>query len=505
MGYVNVTSTAAVPTPRNKSFNVACVVGKSTGYVDYSNRIIEQVTSVASLSSYDITSTTAPALVNSLNAFFQGIADGGGSGIGLTVAIADAFPTTSVSKNDVQGVFAKNTLTYSLQTSPVSSVTSVYMKLGTAYIPQPMEAWTATQDANGLYTGEIVFNSDEDARWAYASDSYMDPDDIDSSNVYASTWTINGLAVDYTLGKLETILNDLIDKEFNFLFFSYDPTSTGMGAANTHSEASLLKDYLSAKYHCSNAYVLGKRREFIGALPKGVVPTTLDTGFGFSTAISFENWPEILGGKNQSLVQHDVTIDSSNLGVSDPAAFFAGKVVSRDQIRRGFVLDNWAGFPQTTTPTPGQKTAWDRANIACVFKMPNYFTQNLLSTGYTLDSSSVVKRIEGVRAQYWVEDTLTSALLSAIASHTIFINKPGCLSVEQIIRGVLNKGVNEGVCDGLDSITFPLLDAFRTPNLTASIAAISTARTTLSMGTITVKWVFAGNVETININLEVNT
>ena len=487
---VDVVITPATPLARTREFNKGCIIGKCTGYTG--DKFIEEVTDLSTLSSAGISSTKQ--LYKSVQWFLEGVSSAGGNNIGVTVAVYDAFSGETVEKESVLESWDSSTYEYNLQTSPVESVDAVYLKIGTAFVAQPTEAWTAEQDDSGLYTGKIVFSAvgGNETPWSPDGSSYMTNDDVSSGK-----YDVNGVHVDYTLSRFQSLLDELLEKDVNFIVLSHDCTTSGMAAANTFTRQSLLHDYMSMKLHCSAAASKGTPRQFIAALPAGVQPSASDAGFGLSQPRTFSDWKSLLGSQDVTLIAHRVATDDGE-AMADPAAFMMGRVVSKTTLKQGFVLDDWTNFPQVEYYSAGDEKAWESAQVCVVTHMPNFFSGNLLTTGFTLGSGTAA-RIENVRCKYYIQNRLKAALLTLVASKQVYINKAGCLRIKSVIEGVIESARIRGVCDGLNEIVFPLLDAFRNPSEQSSQALISEAKSTRSIGPIEVRYNWSGNPEYITV------
>lgn len=498
MGEITVSIAPATPIARTSGDRTACIIGRSTGYVG--DPIIENVTNLAALEGEIGSNVADAALEASINAFLTAKT----YNVGFTVALFNAVEVNNIDKAPVNETWGKTTYTYSTTQSPVDGVSNMYLLMGTAYVTQPAAAWEASS-ANDIYTGEIVFDPTVgDSPWSYDGVTYIDPDDITDTNLYHvdddTSVRIRGVYADVTLGRFQALLAEMLDKDMNIFAFSYDTADI-----EPYSGSTLLKDYLAAMYHCAAAESGDRPRQFVGALPNGVKPTDLDTGYGLG--IAWELWKDIIGSDNVTLIQHDVSTDpDTGIALSDPAAFFMGKYVSKEVIKEGFELDPWGSFSQVNFPSTVQRKKWDEAQICTIYVDPAAFSVKLFSPAYTLGVYPY-DRVEAKRAIYWVQKNLVAALKTLKASHRAYTNLRGMNLVKRTIDGVVGRAVTEGVCDGYTTSTdyqplvFPLRDAYMNRGDTNSEALITTYKTDRSTGPITVNLEFNGNIETMTITI----
>jgi hypothetical protein len=494
---VEISVDETAPQVKAPRMNVACIIGRATGIVDY--KIIENITSVGQLDTdYGITEATAHTLVASVQSFIDGVTAGGATGIGCTVAVFDAYDTETKTKEKVQETWAEDTLTYHTPDSPIASISSVYLKFGTAFVTQDAAKWDADADDNGIYPGEIVFTGDAGSRWRSqeSAEAFL----AAGATTDAAAATCDGIYVDYTLGQFDSMLSELLEKDINYIILSFDCTETGMGPTFTYTKSNLINDYLKLKSHSSNAYNLKMPRQFAVVSPAGVEPNELDTGFGLSSAITFAGWKNVLGTQDALPISHNVSVDDNGASLQDPGAFRIGKICAKSIPKEGETLDNYNSLSQSVFPTMGQVDAWTAAQWSVVITRPNIFSTKRLSYGMTFGSDDAA-RAEYVRALYWLIRNINATMQGLIAGHKIFLNLDGCSTAESAIRGIVGRGAQEGILDGLHSIVFPLKDAFRTSTTATSIATINTAKAARKMGPMTIKWIFDGNVETFSFVL----
>jgi hypothetical protein len=498
--YVDITFQASDPQANVGDDNAACIIGKVTSFSG-TNRLIVANT-LSELEAQGVTQETGGQLWKAASDFFSANGIMPKAAKLYAYAFDDAAGSVDVVREGMQGKIDGVNREFRTRASPVSDLTvEIQWTPGGEYIIQPSEsAYVADTIASGVTTlsGEITFDSGDSLLVTPSatgvSPTYTSMGELGPGGTYPST----RIVASYTISGLPKILRDLREQDITMFQFAYAENSTGM--LDTYSDDSWLLDCIIGSNEASIAAQAGKGRIFFFSLPKGAKATdTIPSNLrGTIDEVTYEELGNVLGTKYVSAIAHDA-LESSGVPINNVTGAYMGTAAGQLPLKAGITLQKLP-ISQVDFPLQGEADQFAAAKIAVVINMPDlYPTENLISYGHTFGEGTE-GRIENIRCKLKIAKELRAAIFDFIRSHRHFVDESGCLGLNAAIRGLFQRLKNQQVCDGLQSITNPLLNKIMKTGKTAADKEYITFYVNRNwIPDIQIVYLWRGNPEFINI------
>lgn len=500
--YVDITFQPSDPQASVGEDNAACIIGKVTSFSG-SNRLLECNT-LADLEAQGVTQETGGVLWKAASDFFAGNGLMPQAAKLYAYVFDDSASDVDVSREGMQGNINGTNLDFRTRASPVSDLdVEIQWDSGEDYVMQPSEtAYEAATIASGVtvLSGEVTFDDGEvlvvtpsatGVPPTYTSMSELGP---------GGTYPNARIVASYTVSGLPSILRDLREKDITMFQFAYNENSAGM--LDTYSDDSWLLDCIIGSNEASIAAQAGKGRIFFFSLPKGVkatdaIPTNLR---GTIDEVNYEELGNVLGTKYVVAIAHDV-LESNSIPLNNVTASYMGTVAGQLPLKAGVTLQKLP-ISQVDFPLQGEIDKFTSAKIAVVINMPDlYPTENLISYGFTFGTGTEA-RVENVRCKIKIAKELRATIFDFIRSHTYFVDEAGTRALNSAIEGLFERLRVQQVCDGLKSITNPLLNKFqKLPKTAADIEYIEFYVNRNWIPDVQIEFLWRGNPELITVSV----
>lgn len=506
--FVKITYGSAAVGALVKNTRKVCIIGKATSF----SGVIDGVNDASVL----IDGTTYPGIV-STDPLYLGAKDFLAQAGGSSDLVVYGVPTSASTESDVE--FNGSALVWYIPYSPASGISGKPEMYMTQTGISLHTGWYDITGGYSLETAEGVWNGVLN---------------IDSTGLSISGVDAGRLSGVFMVNSDERIRADIIkdpmsdvyaelkktDYAFQFFAFAYDPSDScpsdptviadfKYASGNCYGGKSWLHDLYVGKSMADQFNAVGQRTVFIHSLPEKVKPNErivsgYSAGTSFATGTTkYEELKTAVG--TDKFLSTASAKQNGDANAIDPAVeVMATRMVYSPRLPLTFA---GGSIGQTTYPDSSEANSWRRAQINSFMNIKG-LAAPAWGGNYTFGNGTDAN-LNHIQCKNLLAYKIEERLYALLATRTLKYDYAGIKRIKGVIYAALNEATTvDGIIDGVGTVTIPIEDVAKKEadgSITAAEQTImDAARATKIVDSISVTYIWSGDIEEIRITTFVN-